>query len=135
DPNAAEALGALLSLNPLARPTSSAVEELAARYADTTLGGNWKVAAANSRPDVYERAKALLEVATHWREDPDAAIVANYELGILAMKEPVLQLMDGMEKPEAYLKRVCEGPVNPWQHVAEERLAMLRSMQEETPEE
>ncbi len=130
DPNAASALAAFLEINPALSPDVRTLARAAERYRDTPMGGNWTVAVAKAQPDIYERARMLLQVAENWRDDPDAAIVANYELGILAMSEPVLRMFEGMEPAEVYFRRVQDGPVNPWRDVAARRLEVLTNLKE-----
>ncbi len=130
DPNAAAALAAFLEVNPAMTPDVRTLAAQAERYRNTPMGGNWTVVVAKAQPDMYERARMLLGVAENWRDDPDAAIVANYELGILAMSEPVLRMFEGMESAEVYFRRVQDGPVNPWRDVATRRLEVLESLKE-----
>lgn len=128
DPNAAAAMAAFLEVNPALAPDARALKARAKTFKDTPVYGNWTVAVAKAQTDVYERARLLIQVAENWRDDPDAAIVANYELGILAMSEPVLRMFEDMESPSVYFRRVQDGPVNPWKDIAAQRLKVLEGM-------
>jgi hypothetical protein len=121
-------MAAFLEVNPALAPDARALKARAETFKDTPVYGNWTVAVAKAQTDVYERARLLIQVAENWRDDPDAAIVANYELGILAMSEPVLRMFEDMESPSVYFRRVQDGPVNPWKDIAAQRLKVLEGM-------
>jgi len=130
DANSAEALAAYLDLNPK-RPDY--YQRLTGLLSDTTrkreataMGDNLKLAIALQTADVYERAQMLILLAEDVQSD--AAIVANMELGKLAMRireAPVIRLVGGLKTPEEYFKIVRAAPPNPYQRKADELLAFL----------
>jgi hypothetical protein len=92
----------------------------------TALGDNIKLAIALQTPNVYERAEMLVQLARD--ERTDAAIVANFELGKLALRTaeaPVINLVDGLKTPEEYFRIILAAPPNPYQQKAAEMLASM----------
>ncbi|MDY6913239.1 MAG: hypothetical protein SVT52_02110 [Planctomycetota bacterium] len=127
DPPAAEALAALLKINPYEANYRDRLAEIAEIYAETNLGDNLALELAKSESDLYARAENLIKLAAD--ERTDAAIEANYELGRLTMQTaqaPVLGLTPKLKAPDEYFRTVVAAPVNPWQHLAAESLARLK---------
>ncbi len=123
DPNAAEALGAYLDINPKApdyyQQLSKLLGDPEKAREQTSLGDNLKLAVALQTPNIYERAEMLITLARNQRTD--AAIVANFELGKLAMRTaeaPAIGLVNGLKKPEEYFRIVIEAPKNPYRKKA-----------------
>jgi hypothetical protein len=126
DPPAAAALGDMLQLNPYQRGYQQRLARLVEKHAETPLAGNIRLAVAQGTADIYTRAERLLNVTDQWREDPDAAIEASYELGRLILREPVLQLNPRVQSPAHYFTLVAQqAPPNPWQRLARDRLQQL----------
>jgi len=132
DPNAAEALGAFVDINPKLPDYAPRIGQLLSDPAkareSTNLGDNIKLAVALQTPNVYERAEMLMALAKD--ERTDAAIVANFELGKLAMRTAeapnINQLVKGLKTPEKYFRIVIAAPENPYQRKAAELLAGLQ---------
>jgi hypothetical protein len=124
DPNAARAMADLAAVNPYQRRYRRAVSELVDAYSETTMAGNLKLALARATRDIYARAQLMVEVADNWREDGDAAIEANYELGRLILQQPVLRLAENIREPAHYFKLVTVAE-NPWRQFALSRLELL----------
>mgnify|MGYP001488237628 CR=1 FL=1 len=63
-------------------------------------------------------------------ERTDAAIIANFELGKLAMRTAeapdIGRLVKGLKTPEEYFRIVIAAPENPYQQKAAELLASLQ---------
>lgn len=130
DPDSAEALAAFLDLNPKQpdyyAQLVSLLNDPARKRERTSLGDNLKLAIALQTPDVYERAEMLIQLARD--ERTDAAIVANFELGKLALRTaeaPAIGLVEGLKTPEEYFRIVMAAPPNPYQQKAAEMLASL----------
>ena len=132
DPNSAEALGAYVDINPTlpdyAQRLGQLLSEIAKARERTNLGDNIKLAIALQNPNVYERAEMLIALARD--ERTDAAIVANFELGKLAMRTAeapdINRLVKGLKTPEEYFQIVIAAPENPYQHKAAQLLAGLQ---------
>jgi hypothetical protein len=133
DPNAAEALGAFVDINPklpdYAQRIGRLLSDPAKARESTNLGDNIKLAVALQTPNVYERAEMLMALAKD--ERTDAAIVANFELGKLAMRTAeapnINQLVKGLKTPEEYFRIVIAAhPENPYHRKAAELLAGLQ---------
>ncbi len=132
DPNAAEALGAYVDINPKLPDYAQQLDRLLSDPAKarecTSLGDNIKLAVALQTPSVYERAEMLMILARD--ERTDAAIVANFELGKLAMRTAeapdISRIVKGIKKPEEYFRIVIASPENPYQPKAAELLAGLQ---------
>ncbi len=133
DPNAAAALVDYLNVNPHADARLDSLQARAERHAGTPLASNWALLLAERNDDLYRRARAIQRVAEGWREDPDAAMEASYELGLLTLREPILRLLPGIDGPQAYFRRVQEGPPNPWHELAAQRLEILQSRGDREP--
>lgn len=133
DPNAAEALGAFVDINPklpnYAQRIGKLLSESDKAREGTSLGDNIKLAVALQTPNVYERAEMLMVLAKD--ERTDAAIVANFELGKLAMRTAeapnINQIVKGLKMPDEYFQIVIAAPENPYQRKAAELLAGLRT--------
>ncbi|MBT3200814.1 MAG: hypothetical protein HN350_12960 [Phycisphaerales bacterium] len=103
------------------------LEKLLDRFEGTNLGDNLTVAHSNTEQDPRRRAIALIALA-QVRPPTDAAIQANFELGILASGTAGaadLSSVKGLRKPEYYFKLVIAAPDNPWKPLSKERLAWL----------
>jgi hypothetical protein len=132
DPNAAEALGAYVDINPklpdYAQRLGQLLSDPAKARESTSLGDNIKLAIAIQTPNVYERAEMLIALARD--ERTDAAIIANFELGKLAMRTAeapdISRLVKGLKTPEEYFRIVIAAPENPYQQKAAELLASLQ---------
>jgi hypothetical protein len=129
DPNSAEALGAYLDLDPGRPDYYSRLKDLLdpkKGREKTPMGDNLKLAVALQTPNVYDRAEMLVELARD--ERTDAAIVANFELGKLALQTAqfrVIRLVTGVMTPEEHLNIVIAAPPNPYRQKAAELLATL----------
>jgi len=138
DAAAAEAMGAFLRLDPRG---SGYYGQLMALLADgdkkrerSRFGDNLKLAVALNTPDVYDRAEMLIQLARD--ERTDAAIAANFELGLLALKTAdarAIRLLPGLKAPEEYFRTVLASPPNPYQVKAAELLASLAVKPAERP--
>lgn len=123
DDAAAEALGALLNENPYELEYEARVGKLVGLYERTRLGDNLKLAAAMATGDPYVQAEMLIWLAED--ERTDAAVEANYQLGMLAMQTArarALPLIPKLKKPQSYFRTVIAAPPNPWQDLARKHL-------------
>ncbi|MGC9453452.1 MAG: hypothetical protein ACP5HU_01175 [Phycisphaerae bacterium] len=126
DPKAARALAAYVSLNPLRRDHTDRLKELAGEYEDTPLADNLKLAVARHIRDPYRRAEMLVWLAEG--KPTDAAIEANYLLGMLTMRTsetPGLVLNPDLKDPREYFRLVLAGPPSPYHRLAEDRMRWL----------
>jgi len=126
DPAAAEALAAMLNESPLTGDYFQRLGRLVALYERTRLGDNLKLAAALAIDDPYAQADMLMLLAED--ERTDAAVEANYQLGMLTMQTAravALPLMPNLKRPAEYFQTVIAAPPNPWQGLAREHLARL----------
>ncbi len=130
DPNAAEALGAYLDVNPKLpdyyRRLGDLLDDPDTSRERTSLGDNLKLAVALQTPNIYQRAEMLIVLAADQRTD--AAIVANFELGKLAMRTaeaPAIGLVEGLKSPREYFRVVIAAPENPYRQKAIELLARI----------
>jgi hypothetical protein len=138
DANSAEALGAYLSVNP---NDVDYCDRLVALLSDrarlrekTKMGDNLKLAVALHTPDLYTRADMLIQLARD--ERTDAAVVANFELGLLTRstaRDPAIVLKPELKAPEEYFRTVVAAPPNPYQQKAAEQLASLTSQARAKP--
>lgn len=131
DPVAAEALAEWLAVNPCGNDYLVRLESLknTPKYRDSKIGANIAVAWANNL-DVFIRTRHLLAIAAGETNDVDAAVEANYELGIIAMREaekPWLTALLGKKSAIDFLEKVTAAPENPWQKPAAETMSRLRS--------
>lgn len=125
---AARALSAMLSISPHKPQYLEALGSLLDQYENTALGDNLKLAVAMATDDPYMQAEMLIWLAVD--ERTDAAVEANYELGMLVMQSAsarALTLMPGIKKPAEYFRIVIAAPPNPWQQFAQRHLARLGS--------
>jgi len=101
------------------------VLDLSERLVHTDFVDNLHLLEALNDPDIYSRARQLLELEDE--SELDASIEANYELGRLALQathdEGLSRLLD---RPERYFRRVTDAQVNPWQREAAGYLGKLR---------
>ena len=130
DANSAEALGSALAANPklldYGKRLADLLSDKAHQREKTAMGDNLKLAVALHTPNVYERAEMLIQLAKD--ERTDAAIVANFELGKLALRtapDPGVLLIKDLKTPEKYFKTVIAAPPNPYQQEAAKLLASL----------
>jgi hypothetical protein len=132
DPTDGEALAAMLNENPYEPQYEERLGRLAGRYEKTALGDNLKLAVAMATADPYGQAEMLIWLAED--ERTDAAVEANYQLGMLVMQTArahALRLIPKLKKPQDYFQIVIAAPPNPWTQLAREHLSRL----EETPQE
>ena len=109
---------------PFERPRQQELLELAAAAEKTPLADNFRLQAALAEPDLMGRAWELSGLA---EELNDGAIVANYELGRLALRlggERAWAEAD-LKGPADYFKVVVNAPDNPYRGPAERHLAWL----------
>ncbi|MFP3936752.1 MAG: hypothetical protein ACLFVW_00330 [Phycisphaerae bacterium] len=128
EPKAARALGEYTSLNPLKRDHTQRLKELAGKYEDTPLGDNLKLAVARHIRDPYQRAEMLIWLAEG--KPTDAAIEANYLLGMIAMRTsetPELVLNPDLKDPREYFRLVLAGPPSPYHRLARDRMRWLEA--------
>jgi len=126
DPLAAKALGAMLNESPNEPRLDERLGKLASIYEATSLGDNLKLAVAMATTDPYMQAEMLIWLAEDQRTD--AAIEANYQLGMLVMQTArarALTLIPKIKTAEEYSRIVVAAPPNPWQPFAREHLARL----------
>lgn len=126
DVSAGEALAAWLNESPLHEDYFERLGRLVALYEQTSLGDNLKLAAAMAIDDPYAQADMLMLLAED--ERTDAAVEANYQLGMLTMQTArarALPLMPNLRKPAEYFQTVIAAPPNPWQALAREHLARI----------
>ncbi|MDP7162881.1 MAG: hypothetical protein QF577_05660 [Phycisphaerae bacterium] len=123
------ALGRYVDLDPNRPDYRRQLSELAGEFEATKLGDNLKLAFAGAVANPYERAGALIVLA-EVRPPTDAAIQANYELGILATGTAdgrVVALIQNLKKPREYFELVVAAPDNPWRPLAREHLNWLET--------
>ena len=126
DPAAAKALAAMLNENPLALNYDERLGDLVSIYEGTAMGDNLTLDVALATPDPYTQAEMLIYLAKD--EFTDAAVKANYQLGMLTMQTErarALPLIPNLKKPADYFRIVIAAPPNPWQDLAREHLARL----------
>jgi len=129
---AREALRAYLMTSPNDR---EALERLSLTYMETHLADNLKLAAARATTDLNNRTAMLLDLSNlrHEGRLTDAAVAANWYLGLLAMSPAEVDKLHAAlaarlnaKRPEAYFQAIVETDQQPWKRLAEERLAALR---------
>jgi hypothetical protein len=132
DANSAEALGAYLELNPKQpdyyRRLTGLLSDTTRKREATAMGDNLKLAVALNTPNLYERTEMLIQLAKD--ERTDAAITANFELGLIALKPaeaPARPLMTDLKTAEEYFRIIIAAPPNPYQQEAARLLASLAS--------
>jgi hypothetical protein len=116
DPAAAEAISAWRGLDPhvlTAERYREQLARLAQTYADTAFGANLRVAQALCLDDLTARAEALLALAEQG-SDVDAAVQANYELGLLAIQAPDLLADERFKTAAEYFRLVQLAPPSPF---------------------
>jgi len=128
DPAAGEALCEMLKINPyepgLDEKLGALLDER--RYETSSMGDNLKLAVAVATADPYLQADMLTLLAAD--ERTDAAIEANYYLGMLTMQTArarALMLLPEVKTPEEYFETVIAAPSNPWQQLARRHLARI----------
>ena len=128
DAAAAEALSAYLEVNPHLPNYAQRLGRLldpAKQREKTRMGNNIKLAIAEATPDVFERADVLALLAEDTSGDTDAAIEANFKLGLLITQEPIPKLMSGIKSARHYFSQVAKARPNPWQDEARKHLNHL----------
>jgi hypothetical protein len=128
DKASAEALAALLRLNPYQAGYYQKLCHLAGQYENTAMGDNLKLAVAMATPNLYERAEMLIPLADD--RQADSSVEANYELGQLARRTgqaPALPLIQQLLKPQEYFERVVQAAPNPFQESAAWHLVQLQT--------
>lgn len=138
DTVAAEALAEWLAVNPCDTDYLSRLESLknTPKYRESKIGANIAVSWANNL-DVFSRTRHLLTIAAGETNDVDAAVEANYELGIIALREaekPWLTALLGNKGAIDFLEKVTAAPENPWQQSAAETIARLNPPGDVTPD-
>jgi hypothetical protein len=131
DPAAADALAAWVSESPCQDDYADRLGGLVDAYERTALGDNLKLAVAMAVDDPYMQAEMLIWLAED--ERTDAAIEANYQLGMLVMQTArarALTLIPRIKTAPEYFRTVVAAPPNPWQDFAREHLAMPPSATE-----
>jgi len=129
DPHSAEALAGYLDLDPVAlraEPYFRRLGTLVAKYENTPMGENLKLAAAMAMADPGPRVEQLLLLSKQ-RSDLDAAVEASYELGELTLQKPELAQREDLMSPAAYFELVKAAPPNPWTDLATRRLCLLKA--------
>jgi hypothetical protein len=128
DPNAAEAMAALMRIDPTrgdyGRQVVAMLDDPNHHYGRTALGDNLLLAVAKATADVQDRSEMYYWLA---QDDTAAAVEANYELGLLVLREPVLALKEGIAEPRVYFQKVLDHQPNPWAADAALQLARLGS--------
>jgi hypothetical protein len=122
--SSAAALRDCLSLDPLQPDYAARLGELAKLYAPSAMGDNLALAAARAAGD-YETVQRLAD-----GPPSDAAIEANYELGLQAVRVAARGLdrsLTWLRPPEQYFQNVRAARPNPFTSLAEQQLARLRA--------
>jgi hypothetical protein len=120
DAAAAKALADYLEVNPHQGDQVAVLRQLALKHQATPLGDNLRVASAKAGNDLDE----LLSLATG--PACDAAIEANYELGLVALRRDLPSAVAvRLQRPREYFMAVRSARPNPYIAPAEERLAWL----------
>jgi hypothetical protein len=120
-----------MKLWPFVGTKSSDLRELAKGYKDTNLSDNFLLRAALAEKNEHDRAKQLSQLAG---EINDAAIVANYELGRLALRlegTPMWSKMN-LKPAEHYFRIVKSAQDNPYRISAEQHLAWIEGRKQTT---
>ncbi|MCK4627238.1 MAG: hypothetical protein KAV00_18135, partial [Phycisphaerae bacterium] len=116
---------------PFVGTKSSELRELAKGYKDTNLSDNFLLTATLAEKNENDRAKQLSELAG---EINDAAIVANYELGRLALRLEGTPAWSKMNlKPAGHYFRIVKSAQdNPYRISAEQHLAWIEGRKQTT---
>ena len=136
DARAARALGDYLHINPYALTREELEKKLctlASAHEATSLGDNFKLAAALAVTDKRQRVVQLALLGNQDGLWQDTQIEAAFELGQLLVQHPELRKMDDLLRPEDYFYLVLGGPSNPWQKLAVERLSSLGAKRDLAP--
>jgi hypothetical protein len=128
------AFAAYMKLWPGRNVSAADLAELAQACRDTDLEDNYQYLAALAEKPELLRARKLAEVA---QTGHDAAIMASYELGRLAMlpangDSPAWR-QAGLRDAAYYFNQVCSAPANPYQAAAREHLDWLRGRKDAAP--
>jgi hypothetical protein len=107
------------------------LQDLAKSYKDTNLSDNFHLRAALAEKNEYDRAPQLAQLAG---EINDAAIVANYELGRLALQMEGTSAWAEMNLKPAkhYFKIAQSAQDNPYRISAERHLAWIEGRKQTT---
>lgn len=128
----ADAFSDYMRLWPFGNLTSAALAELSASSKGTELEDNFQLLMAMAEKDELERARKLTPVTAGLK---DAAIIANYELGHLAMRhgsDPAWAAK-GLKAAEHYFNIVRAARRNPYKALAEKQLARLAAREAPGP--
>ncbi len=120
----AEAFRDYMRLWPFTGTKSEELQDLEKDYQDTNLADNFRLQAALAQENKLDRALQLSRLAG---EIDDAAIAANYELGLLALrleKTPEWSKMN-LKTAEHYFKVSKSAQDNPYRTAAEQHLTWL----------
>ncbi len=122
------AFGEYVKRWPFTHASRKDLADLAAAAARTQLADNFRLQAALAEPQPMDRARELAKVAS---EINDAAIVANYELGRLALRlgDAPAWAAAGLKPAAAYLKVVVNAPESPYRPSAEQHLRWIQNRQ------
>lgn len=128
------AFAAYMKLWPGRNASAADLAELAQACRDTDLDDNYQYLAALGEKSELLRACKLAEVV---QTGHDAAIMACYELGRLAMlpangDSPAWRKA-GLQDAAFYFNQVCSAPANPYQTAAREQLGWLRGRKDVAP--
>ena len=113
DARAARALGDYLHINPYALTREELEKKLctlASAHEATSLGDNFKLAAALAVTDKRQRVVQLALLGNQDGLWQDTQIEAAFELGQLLVQHPELRKMDDLLRPEDYFYLVLGGP-------------------------
>jgi len=127
-----QAFADYMSCWPFLHVAPQRLEELAAGHAKTPLADNFRLRAAMAIRDEFARAQALSEIADGLG---DAAIIANYELGLLGWwigRTPEWARRK-LKDPAEYFKLVASAPDNPYREPAERHVEWLAVRGRSTP--
>jgi len=114
-----------MELWPFEQVDPARLRQLAKIHRQSPLEDNFRFRAAMAEARDLDRA---VKLAALTEEVNDAAIAANYHLGVLAMRlstRPEWAIMK-LKKPRQYFHTVIAAPENPYRSLAEEHLAWLR---------
>lgn len=130
DPRCARAMANLMALNPYESDYTRNVKRLAvaAEFQNTPMADNLRMAAAKLETDPYDRAEAMLSLASD--ERTDTAIEAHFELGRITMQTAqarAISLIRNLQTPRDYFNIVVAAPPNPWQTRALHYLTWLQT--------
>ncbi len=120
-----------MKLWPFIDAQSGELQDLAKGYKETNLSDNFHLRAALAEKNEHDRAEQLSQLAG---EINDAAIVANYELGRLALRLERMPAWSKMNlKPAEHYFRIAKSAQdNPYRISAERHLAWIEGRKQTT---